>query len=338
MNLYFCILELTVVSWEILSNILDTSRETLKPVVAPVHIPNNWRILQMHIHIAKILDRSISLVHIRAFSFTDDSASVTRPRQMAGSPDTSRVFLHDLKLANHLSHLRKIESDAYQKLFQSSRPALEEPWPIISSSIADVHKFCSEMPDQIKNPMRKLLRCEALYSSILILSPPDLEDDLTDYGKFLIFEYAVEYADLMSSVGSDAEQFAFYTSHDMLRASFVVKRLLALLLSDFALFFGSSMSRPPPQTLTSSEVPVLQHRTVGEMLSRAYNCLNLCDKTLEYLGPRFGYTDPLKEFRVQSSDVRQLLKASYDKWNRNPPATGHDHYTLAGPSMDPRFS
>lgn len=292
----------------------------------------------MHIQIAKTLHRSISLVHIRAFSFTDDSASVTHPRQRVGSPDTGLVFLHDLNPAIHLSHLRQIESHAYQKLFQSRRPALEEPWPIISSSIEDMHIFCSKLPDQIKNPIKKLLRCEALYSSILILSPPDLDDDLTDYGKFLIFEYAVEYADLMPSVGSDAEQFAFYTSHDMLRASFIVKRLLALLLSDFALFFGSSVSRPPPQAPTSSGAPVLQQRTIGEMLSRAYNCLNLCDKILEYLGLRFGYADPLKEFRVQSSDVRQLLKASYDKWNRNPPTTGHDHYTLAGPSMDRRFS
>ena len=265
------------------------------------------------------------MVHHRAFSFTDDSASVTRPRQRVGSPDASRVFLHDLNPANHLSHLCQIESDAYQKLFQSSRPALEEPWPIISSSIEGIHRFCSELPNQIKTPIKKPLRCEALYSSILILSPPDLDDDLTDYGKFLIFEFAVEYADLMSSVGSDADNFAFYTSHDMLRTSFVVKRLLALLQRDFALFFGSSISRPPPQAPTSSGAPVLPHRTVGEMLSRAYNCLNLCDKTLEYLGLRFGYSDPLKEFRVQSSDVRQLLKGSYDKWNRNPHTTGHDH-------------
>lgn len=278
------------------------------------------------------------MVHIRAFSFTDDSASVTRPRQRVGSPDTSRVFFHDLNPATHLRYLRQIESDAYQKLFQSSRPALEEPWSIISRSIEDIHRFYSELPDQIKNPIKKLLRCEALYSSILILSAPDLEDDLTDYGKFLIFEYAVEYADLMSSVGSDAENFAFYTSHDMLRASFVVKRFLALLLSDFALFFGSSVSKPPPQAPTSSGAPVLPHRTVGEMLSRAYNSLNLCDKTLECLELRFGCTDPLKDFRVQSSGVRQSLQASYEEWNRRPPTPGHGHYTLAGPSMDRRFS
>lgn len=287
---------------------------------------------------AKLFYRSTSLVHLRAFSFTDDSASVTRLRPRVGSPDTGRVFLHDLDPATHLSHLRRTESDAYQKLFQSSRPAPEEPLPIISSSIENMHIFCSELPDQIKDPIKKLLRCETLYSSILILSPPDLDDDVTDYGKFLILEYAIEYADLMSSVGSDAEQFAFYTSHDMLRASFVVKRLLALLLSDFALFFGSSALRPPPQALTSSGAPVLQHWTVGEMLSRTYKCLNLWDKVLEYLGLRFGYTDPLKEFRVQSSDVRRLLETSYDEWNRKPRTTGHDRYTSAGSSMDPRFS
>lgn len=294
--------------------------------------------LQMHVHIAENLCRSISLVHIRAFSFTDDSANVTRSRQRVGSPNTSRVFAHDLKPATYLGHLRQIESDAYQKLFQSSRPALEEAWPIISSSIEDMHKFCSELPNQIKSPIRKLLRCEALYSSILILSPPDLDDDLTDYGKYLIFEFSVEYADLMSSIGNDSEEFAFYTSHDMLRASFIVKRFLALLLSDFALFFGSNISRPPPQALVSSGAPVLQHQTIGERLSKANNCLKLYDRTLKYLELRFGYTDPLEEFREQSSTVRQRLKSSYDDWNRNPNTSSHNYYSLAGPSTDRRFS
>ena len=216
---------------------------------------------------------------------------------------------------------------------------MEKPWPIIVGSVEDIHRLCGELPDQIKKPIRKLIRCEALFSSILILSPPDLDDDLTNYGKFLIFEFAVEYADLMSSIGSDAKNFAFYTFHDMLRVSFVVKRLLALLLSDFALFFGSSFSRPPPQVPTSSLAPVLKHRTVGEMLSRAYKCLDLCDKTLEYLGLRFGHSDPLKEFRMQSRDVRQMLQNSYDERNRNPPTTtGHGQYALVGPSMDRSFS
>ncbi len=311
---------------------------SLKPVAAPAYFLNSWPLLRVPIHTAKNVHRSISLANIRAFSFTDDSASVTHPRHKVGSPETTRVFLNDLNTATHLARLRRIESDAYQKLFQSSRPAPEEPWPIISNSIEDMHGFSNELPDQIGTPIKKLLRCEALYSSILILSPPDLDDDITNYGKFLIFEYAIEYADLMSSVGSDAEPFAFYTSLDMLRASFIVKRLLALLLSDFSLFFGSNISRSPLHASTSSGAPVIQRRTIGEMLSRAHHCLNLCDKTLEYLGLRFGYTDPLQEFRVKSSDVRQRLQSSYDKWNRSPPAAGHDRYALVGPLVDRRFT
>ena len=193
-----------------------------------------------------------------------------------------------------------------------------------------MHRFSRELPSHIKDPIKKLLRCDALYSSILILSPSDLDEDISDYGKFLIFEYAIEYAELMSAVSSDAEQFTFYTSLDMLRASFIVKRFLVLLRDDFALFFGSSISTPPLHAPTSSGAPAIQRRTVGEMLSRAHNCLNLCDKTLEYLELRFGYTDPLKEIRVRSSDVeRQRIQASYDTWNRSPPTIGHDHYTLA---------
>lgn len=294
--------------------------------------------MQILNHIAKALSRSISLVHFRAFSFTDDSVSITRPRRDPAPPHTNRVFLHDLNPATHLRHLRHIESDAYQKLFQSSRPTLEETRQITSNSVEGLHRLSSELSNHIKDPIKKLFRCEALYSSILILSPPDLDDDITDYNKFLIFEYAVEYADLMSSVGSDTEQFGFYTSLDMLRASFIVKRLLALLLSDFDMFFGKSISRPPPHIPTSSSAPVIPRRSIGEMLSRAQDCLNLCDKTLEYLELRFGYTDPLKEFRVQSSDVRQLLQASYEEWSRSPPSDNRCHYTLAGPSVDRRYS
>ena len=199
-----------------------------------------------------------------------------------------------------------------------------------------MHRFSRELPIHIKDPIRKILRCDTLYSSILILSPSDLDEDISDYGKFLIFEYAIEYAELMSAVSSDAEQFTFYTSLDMLRASFIVKRFLVLLRDDFALFFGSSISTPPLHAPTSSGAPTIQRRTVGEMLSRAHNCLNLCDKTLEYLELRFGYTDPLKEIRVRSSDVeRQRIQASYDTWNRSPPTIGHDRYTLA---VDRRFS
>ena len=199
-----------------------------------------------------------------------------------------------------------------------------------------MHKFNRELPSHIKDPIKRLLRCDALYSSILILSPSDLDEDIPDYGKFLIFEYAIEYADLMSAVSSDAEKFTFFTSLDMLRASFILKRFLVLLRDDFALFFGSSIATPPLNFPTSSGAPAIQRRTVGEMLSRAHSCLNLCDKTLEYLELRFGYTDPLKEVRVRSSDVeRRRIQASYETWNRSPPTTGHGLYTLA---VDRRFS
>ena len=303
------------------------------------NLPNGRWVYKIPSLQANTSPRSISLVHIRAFSFTDDSASITRPRQRVGSQETPRVFFDGLNHAVHLSHLRQIESQAYQKLFQSSRPAREELWPIISNSIKDMHRLSDELPDEIEGPVKRILRCQTLYSSILILSPPDLDDDITDYGKFLIFEYAVEYAEAMSSVASDAEQFAFYTSLDMLRASFVVKRLLALFLSDFALLFGSNTSRPPPHVPWPAGAPIIQRRTVGEMLSKALNCLNLCNKTLESLELKFGYTDTLQEFRAQLSDVRRrLVQASHEEWSRSPHTAGHDHHILVGPSVDRRFS
>ena len=255
------------------------------------------------------------MVYRRGFSFTDDSANMTPPKLREGSTTTNQLFFYGLESAVQLGRLRRIQSHAYQTLFQSSRPALEDTWSFMATSLQDMHRWWAEMPDQIEKSMKRLLHCDVLFSSILILSPSGLDGKLNEYGKFLIFDYAFEYAETMSSISQDQEKVAFYTSHDLLRTSFVAERFLSLLLQDSDLIFSGIVPNLPRDSDPWSAPPGIYSCGVGEKVNRASRCLNLLERILEWLGPRFGLSSQLNEFKVNSRLVRQLLEAGYPNWD-----------------------
>ena len=255
------------------------------------------------------------MVYRRGFSFTDDSANMTPPKLREGSTTTNQLFFYRLESAVQLGRLRRIQSHAYQTLFQSSRPTLEDTWSFMATSLQDMHRWWAEMPDQIDKSMKQLLHCDVLFSSILILSPSGLDGKLNEYGKFLIFDYAFEYAETMSSISQDQEKVAFYTSHDLLRTSVVAERFLGLLLQDSNLIFSGIVPNLPQDSDPWSAPPGIYSCGVSEKVNRARRCVNLFERILEWLGPRFGLSSPLNEFKVNSRLVRQLLEAGYANWD-----------------------
>ena len=257
------------------------------------------------------------MAHQRAFSFTDDSTSVTRPAHWGSSLLTNQLFLRPLDPAVELIDLRQIQSKRYQKIFYSDRLSLKDAWPVMATALQEMHSWVDALSDQIKKPLKKLFRSDVLFSSVLILSPRGPVRSLSDYGKFLIFEYAIEYASLMASIEGNSEEFAFYTSDEVLRASFVARHFLELLGTESALLFSGMIPRVPMNHPPSSGIVAIPNRGVGEMLNRAYRSLDLFERTLESLGSRYGYTDPLNEFKVKSSGLRRSLQASRESWNRS---------------------
>ena len=264
--------------------------------------------------------RSISMVYSRGFSFTDGSGHVTAPKLREGSAATNPLFPYALDPAIQLGHLRRIQSEAYQKLFQSDRPALEDMWPLMATSIQNMHRWWVDLPDVIVHSMKQLLRCDVLFSSILILSPTGLKGTLNEYGKILIFEYAFEYAETMSSISQDQGKVSFYTSHDLLRTSYVADRFLDLLLKDSGILFSGLVPVTPLNSPARADVPGISGCGLGEMVNRSRRCLNLLERAFEWLGPRFGLPAHLNEFRVKSRTVRQSLEAGYTNWNATPRA------------------
>ena len=266
--------------------------------------------------------RTISMAHRRAFSFTDDSSNVAFPfnqKPFSVSSTSAReheqVFLHALDPAIQLFQLRQLQSSAYQKLFQSGQQRIKEPWQIMSDCLHEMHLWIAQLPNVIRKPMKKLLRSEVLFGSILILSPPGLSSSLKSYRTALLFNYACEYADIMSSINGEQEKFAFYTSHDILRASFVARRFLAILRDESGQFLNSTLPLAPPPGSGSVPQPSHLKWTTDEILIKAISCLDRLDKTLEHLSIRYGYSERWKEFRDDSEVLKEMLFHRRETWN-----------------------
>ncbi|KAL8869160.1 MAG: hypothetical protein Q9174_004478, partial [Haloplaca sp. 1 TL-2023] len=76
-------------------------------------------------------DRATTLVHRRAFSFTDDSTNVASCKLPNAIPSG---LSKEGSPAMQVIQLRKAVSAPYQALFQSGPAILEDPWPIIGGA------------------------------------------------------------------------------------------------------------------------------------------------------------------------------------------------------------
>ena len=95
--------------------------------------------------------RSISMVHARAFSFTDDSMSVAYPAASAvtnaGAIGNSLTGPHSLDTALLLFELRYAQSCWYQELFQSSRDPLQNSSTYIWQMCHEMREWSESFPE-----------------------------------------------------------------------------------------------------------------------------------------------------------------------------------------------
>lgn len=263
------------------------------------------------------------MAHRRAFSFTDDSSNVALPSNQSpfslspkSVPEQEPCLLHSIESSIQLVRLRQLQSSAYQKLFKSSRQRIQDPWQIVSDSLNDMRRWIDRIPNAIKKPIKRLLQCELLYGSILILSSPGLVGTLNPYGQALLFCYSCEYAKIMLSISGEQEKFAFHTSYDLLRVYLVARQFIAIFRDGPALFLDGVTPVPPSSSsgcLPPPPIPILKSQQV---LKDAVGCLDRLDKILERLGVRYGSTDRWKEYRNNSKEVKELLCYRLDAWEK----------------------
>jgi len=248
------------------------------------------------------------MVHSLSFSFTDDSTGIQPPHERA--LPSKRLFLHSLDPAIQMTRLRRVQSEAYQKLFQSRRMPLNDHWPIAFNAINETNQWMLNSLSSITKQSRDLLRCEMLYGNVLFLTPTDWYDVLPDYGRFLVFEFALEYSDLIFPVISDPVRSAFCTSHQLWHTLYIARRFVSVLSRDSSLLLQGSIPKAPSHLMVATQGLDTLHRPGNHTANKALECLDLMEKTLDYLGAKHGYSDPSKEIKSSSASLRQTLQTN----------------------------
>ena len=246
----------------------------------------------------------------RAFSFTDDSANV-RPEICS----SERIFSSALEPAQQLLRLRQLQSATYQQLHLSDRWTLESPWPEISMSLNEMRLWAENLPETITRSLKWLFLSELNYGYILILCAPNVARESYNYANAKIFDYAVKYTENTFSLIQTTEQSALYTSHDVLRASYVGDRLLDILDAGITHLFTSVPPAPPILPSGFSPLPFVPRRSVDELIDQALSCLDRLDRVLEHLCVRYGYPEPLNEFRQRSMGTSRVLHTRRGAYN-----------------------
>ncbi|KAA8903646.1 fungal-specific transcription factor domain-containing protein [Sphaerosporella brunnea] len=171
------------------------------------------------------LDRSISMVLQRPFTFSDDSVLVSLPR-VTEAP--LRNTLTPMTAATHLFKLRKLQSEWYQSLHLSGSDPLPNPSAYIRHHTALLHEWKHTLPHPSLSPStHNWLLLEWHYLNIYIAAPSPKIPRSSQEGMQQIYTHSSSYAFAFRSILSDSPTSGFvYTYHDALRTYFVGSNLL----------------------------------------------------------------------------------------------------------------
>ncbi|KAG9248000.1 fungal-specific transcription factor domain-containing protein [Calycina marina] len=282
------------------------------------------------------LDRSISMVHARTFSFTDDSTSVSYPsaHSPANQPTASATPNNgpqSLETALLLFQLRWVQSNWYQELFQSSRDPLQNPTNYTWQVCEDMREWSESFPDTLPLAFKDFFDLELLYSYVYCLAPSCRIQSVSDYGKTLIFEYSIAYMQKIFPISRDPINVAFYTYHDALRVYFVGSQFLAV-LSDNQDQLLDGVTPCPVVTSNSPPPPPLPFKTGLDNVTRSTNCVTHIKETLRTYGHRWEDSRALlSSFEMQAAPIiaslqrRKLLRQQHHvtmapNWEGVPPS------------------
>ena len=258
-----------------------------------------------------IASRSNSMVHARAFSFTDDSASVVYPSiPTTVSPDTAGNTLtgpQSLETALLLFQLRYSQSSWYQELFQSSRDPLQHVSSYIWQMCQEMREWSESFPETLPLAFKDFFDLELLYSYVYCLAPSCRVPAISYYSKTLIFEYSISYMQKIFPISRNPINTAFYTYHDALRVYFVGSQFLAILteaqdkiLSGILPYAPITPGSPPP--------PPFPTNTGADNIDRSITCIAHIKETLKMFGHRWDDSQALQSsFESQSESILATL-------------------------------
>lgn len=261
-----------------------------------------------------MLDRSTSIVQTRAFSFSDDSASVSSPFKSSSDPTKSSDSHRWLKGSDHvrdLLRLRQIQSTCYSQLFQSGREPWSDPYPRLWSIYHDLANWFKTLSRNTAQHIRTYFELELLYSYVYFLSPSPRVPATSPYVQNLVFEHCISYATLLNQAINDPKHVVPITFYDAMRAYMTGRQFLDVLSTDAdRLLTGdrpdapiSAGSREPPQAPTLPLAPTDVHANIV----RAISCIKQLTDALGMFGTRWGYMSWRDSFEKVAEPALTML-------------------------------
>nr|XP_036582575.1 fungal specific transcription factor domain-containing protein [Colletotrichum truncatum]KAF6791279.1 fungal specific transcription factor domain-containing protein [Colletotrichum truncatum] len=285
------------------------------------------------------LDRTISMIRTRSFSFTDDSINVEYPT--ASGPSSGPITgPQSADPALLLFQLRRTQSEWYQTLFQADSAPLPDAASFIWQMCLEMREWHESLPDNLPSGIRELFELELRYSYIYCLAPSDRSPRLTDYARKLIFEHAITYINTMHSVAHGAANTAFYTSLDALKVYFVAMQFFTVFNAARELLLSETRIIPPITRPGTAPPPPLPHRPVGSenVVDRSIRCLQQVVETLNTFSQRWDIASQLKStFETISSELFSWLQVQRQMRDQQPQQPHHPQHQqqqqmIPGPS------
>ncbi|KAI8954405.1 fungal-specific transcription factor domain-containing protein [Xylaria longipes] len=270
------------------------------------------------------LDRSISMVLTRAFSFTDAAANVGFPRSSSFSRRASinGQYLTGCEPALLLFQLRRAQSHWYQLLSQSDSTPLPDA-TFIWQMCHQMQEWAERLPNSLPIAIRELFDLELRYSFVYCMSPSAKSPPLTDYDRLFIFEHAVAYLDRIYEIAHSGRNTSVYSYHDALRVFFMASQFVAVVRDAEELLLSGIMPPPPPYSIDKAMPPPLPRRIGGggfDNMERSLGCLERTASTLAKYGERWDDSVSLRRgFDMISQDVIDRLRMRRQIKQQPPP-------------------
>lgn len=265
------------------------------------------------------LDRSISMVHIRSFSFADDATCVALPT-LAPTVSLASMTMENLGLGVPSQHhvaillfqLRKLQSKWYQELFMSSREPLEDTSQYIWAMLQELRLWFDDLPPHLPDHIRRIFNLEFLYSSIYCLAPSCRSTVTSELGKTLIFYYGADFiSNTFEIVRNPPIDSAFLNYYDVLKVFFVARQVTAILdESEGSRDLLLNPNRHPlvPSVEGQTQLPDVPNRDRSENIHKAIHFIGQTIEIFDAYGQRWDDSKSLQmAFKNQVSSLFPLL-------------------------------
>ena len=251
----------------------------------------------------------------RAFSFTDDSANVALSVDCdASSFSNDPGIIGSLRPPNSICPLyayRRLQSKWYQVLFESDRQAQAQPWQYRSNDLYDMHEWAQTIQTPLLHNVQFLCQTESLYGKILIISPTGSVQGVCEYGKALIFQYAMEFSRIIQTQCRNAKSLALCTSLDLTRTLYVGEALIEVLQIGSEYVNNSIIPASPAIPKSSKSLPKVLDRSSENLFEIALTGLRCIDETLSTLSSKFELSHLHRGFKDKVNAIFPGQRARY---------------------------